>query len=169
MFRLIPILLVLAVTISPAWAQVTSATILGTVTDSTGGVLPGVDVTVTHLDTNSVRMGLTDDTGRYRISQLALGAYEVRAELAGFQTAVRQGLNLNLGQEAVVNLTLSVGAITEQVIVTGAAPLVETTNSAISGLIDDKQIRDLPLNGRSFTELAVLQPGVVTARAAVAA
>ena len=135
-------------------------------TDSTGGVLPGVDVTITHLDTNSVRMGLTDDTGRYRVPQLALGAYEVRAELTGFQTAVRQGLNLNLGQEAVVNLTLSVGSITEQVIVTGAAPLVETTSSEVSGLVDDRQIRDLPLNGRSFTELAVLQPGVVTARAA---
>ena len=166
MLRFIPILLVLAVTISPAWAQVTSATIQGTVTDSTGGVLPGVDITVTHLDTNSVRVGITDDTGRYRLPQLALGAYEVRAELAGFQTAIRQGLNLNLGQEAVVNLTLSVGEITEQVIVTGAAPLVETTNSEVSGLIDDRQIRDLPLNGRSFTELAVLQPGVVTARAA---
>ena len=166
MFRFIPILTILAVTLSPAWAQVTSATILGTVTDSTGGVLPGVDVTITHLDTNSVRMGLTDDTGRYRVQQLALGAYEVRAELAGFQTAVRQGLSLNLGQEAVVNLTLSVGEITEQVIVTGAAPLVETTSSEVSGLVDDRQIRDLPLNGRSFTELAVLQPGVVTARAA---
>ena len=166
MFKLIPILLVFALTLSPAWAQVTSATVLGTVTDSTGGVLPGVDVTITHLDTNSVRMGLTDDTGRYRVPQLALGAYEVRAELTGFQTAVRQGLNLNLGQEAVVNLTLSVGSITEQVIVTGAAPLVETTSSEVSGLVDDRQIRDLPLNGRSFTELAVLQPGVVTARAA---
>jgi hypothetical protein len=83
-------------------------------------------------------------------------ALKVRAELAGFQTAIRQGLTLNLGQEAVVNLTLSVGAITEQVIVTGAAPLVETTSSAVSGLVDDRQIRDLPLNGRSFTELAVL-------------
>ena len=166
MFRLIPILLVMALTLSPAWAQVTSATVRGTVADSTGGVLPGVEVTVTHLDTNTVRMGLTDDTGRYRVPQLALGAYEVRAELAGFQTAVHQGLQLTLGQEAVVNLTLSIGEITEQVIVTGAAPLVETTSSEVSSLVDSRQIRDLPLNGRSFTELAVLQPGVVTARAA---
>ncbi|MDA2933216.1 carboxypeptidase regulatory-like domain-containing protein [Acidobacteria bacterium AH-259-D05] len=166
MFRLFPILLVLTFHFSLAWAQVTTATILGTVTDATGGVLPGVSVTVTHLETNTERNVITDDLGRYRVPQLTLGEYEVTAELVGFQAALRRGLQLTLGQEAVVNITLSVGEITEQVIVTGAAPLVETTNSEVSGLIDDKQIRDLPLNGRSFTELAVLQPGVVTARAA---
>ena len=166
MFKLMPILLVLAVTISPAWTQVTSATILGTVTDSSGGVLPGVEVTVTHLDTNSVRVGITDDTGRYRVSQLSLGAYEVRAELTGFQTAIRQGLQLTIGQQAAINLTMNVGEITEQVIVTEAAPLVETTSSEVSDLVDSAMIRDLPLNGRSFTELAVLSPGVTTARAA---
>ena len=166
MFRLFPILLVLTLNFSLAWAQVTTATIAGTVSDSTGGVLPGVEVTITHLDTNTVRNTITDDTGRYRARELALGGYEVSAELAGFQSFLRQGLELTLGQQAVVNITLSVGAITEQVVVSGAAPLVETTSSEVSGLVGDKKIRDLPLNGRSFTELAVLQPGVVTARAA---
>ena len=134
--------------------------------DDTGGVLPGVELTVTHLDTNTVRTSVTDDLGQYRVSQLPLGDFEVEAALAGFQTSIRRGLQLTLGQEAVVNITMNVGEITEEVIVTGAAPLVETTTSQLSGLIDEREIRDLPLNGRSFTELAVLQPGVVTARAA---
>ncbi len=166
MFRSLSIFLVFTLHFSLAWAQVTTATILGTVQDDTGGVLPGVEITVTHLDTNTVRTSVTDDLGQYRVSQLSLGDFEVEAALAGFQTSIRRGLHLTLGQEAVVNITMSVGAITEEVIVTGAAPLVETTSSEVSGLIDDQQIRDLPLNGRSFTELAVLQPGVVTARAA---
>jgi hypothetical protein len=166
MLKLFPILLVLTFHFSLAWAQVTTATISGVVQDSTGGVLPGVEVNITHLDTNNVRATVTDDTGRYSARALALGRYEVSAELAGFQSFLRQGLELTLGMEAVINITLSVGAITEQVIVSGAAPLVETTSSQVSGLVGDKKIRDLPLNGRSFTELAVLQPGVVTARAA---
>lgn len=166
MFRSISIFLVLTLHFSLAWAQVTTATILGTVSDNTGGVLPGVEITVTHLDTNTVRNSVTGDLGQYRVSQLPLGDYEVESALAGFQTSIRRGLTLTLGQEAVVNITMSVGAITEEVIVTGAAPLVETTSSEVSSLIDSQQIRDLPLNGRSFTELAVLQPGVVTARAA---
>ena len=166
MLRSLCIFLVLTLHFSLAWAQVTTATILGTVSDNTGGVLPGVEITVTHLDTNTVRTSVTDDLGQYRVSQLSLGDFEVQAALPGFQTSIRRGLQLNLGQEALVNITMSIGAISEEVIVTGAAPLVENTSSEVSGLVDSQQIRDLPLNGRSFTELAVLQPGVVTARAA---
>jgi hypothetical protein len=166
MFRSLSIFLVLTFHFSLAWAQVTTATILGTVKDNTGGVLPGVEITVTHLDTNTVRTTVSDDLGQYRVSQLPLGDFEVEAALAGFQTSIRRGLDLGLGQQAVVNITMSVGAITEEVIVTGAAPLVETTSSELTGLVGDKKIRDLPLNGRSFTELALLQPGVVAPRAA---
>lgn len=144
-----------------AFAQVTTATISGTVKDETGGVLPGVTLTVKHLDTEIGRTLVTDEGGRYRVPQLALGNYEVQAELPGFRTGVRSGITLAVGQEAVVNFTLNVGEITEKVVVTGEAPLVETTSSAISGLVDDKKIRDLPLNGRSFEQLALLQTGVV--------
>ena len=158
------VLLVLILT--PAWAQVTTATIAGTVTDESGGVLPGVTVLLTHLDTNTSRTVVTDDLGRYRVRELPLGRYELKAELQGFQTFVRRGLELTLGQEALINVAMKVGAISEEVVVTGAAPLVETTTAQLAGLVDDKKIRDLPLNGRSFTELAVLQPGVVPARAA---
>ena len=155
-----------AALLSPGWAQVTTATILGTVTDESGAVLPGVSVTLTHLDTNSTRTAVSDDSGRYRVPELPLGRYEVKAELQGFQTFLRRGLELTLGQEALINVSMKVGEISEQVVVTGAAPLVETSTAQLAGLVDDKKIRDLPLNGRSFTELAILQPGVVPARAA---
>ena len=110
MFRSLAIFLVFTLHFSLAWAQVTTATILGTVSDNTGGVLPGVEITVTHLDTNTVRNSVTDDLGQYRVSQLPLGDFEVQSALAGFQTFIRRGLHLNLGQEAVVNITMSVGA-----------------------------------------------------------
>jgi hypothetical protein len=104
---------------------------------------------------------ISDDRGSYRAVLLPVGPYEVRAELPGFQTTVRSGLSLTVGREAVVNLELRVGEITEQVFVTGEASLVETTQSTVSDLVDARKIRDLPLNGRDFAQLAMLQAGVV--------
>ena len=149
-----------------ARAQVTTATILGQVRDDSGAVLPGVSLAVRDLDTGITRTVITDDEGRYRASELPLGNYEVQAELVGFQTVVRSGIKLTVGREAVVDIVLKVGEISEKIVVQGEAPLVETTTAQLASLVDDKKIRDLPLNGRSFTELAVLQPGVVPARAA---
>ena len=146
---------------SVAWAQVTRGRLSGTVSDETGALIPGVEVTVNNLDTGGTRTVLTGDEGRYVATDLALGNYEVEATLAGFQTAVRSGILLTLGREIVVDLTLRVGEITERVTVTGEAPLVETTQSTLSDLVDDRTIRELPLNGRSFTELALLQAGAM--------
>jgi len=143
-----------------AYSQNTAGTILGTVSDESGARLPGVTVTITHLDTDIFRSVTTDEAGRYRAPALSLGNYEVKAELMGFRTALRSGIQLTVAAEVVVNLSLSVGTVTEQVNVTGEAPLVEITNATLSGLVDDKKIRDLPLNGRSFEQLAFLQPGV---------
>ena len=143
----------------PALAQ-QSATISGTVTDDTGGILPGVSVIVTHLDTARAREVVTDDEGRYRASNLALGNYQVEAGLTGFQTTIRSGITLTVGQQADIDLALSVGAITERVVVTGDAPLVDTQSSTVTSLVDDRTIRDLPLNGRDFSQLATLQVGV---------
>lgn len=95
-------------------AQQTTGTISGVVQDETGGVLPGVEVTARNTGTGSTRTVISDDEGRYRIPQLAPGEYELRAELAGFQTAVLQEVGLSMAQEAVVTVTLRVGAITEQ-------------------------------------------------------
>ena len=147
--------------ISPVAAQVTTATILGTVSDETGAVLPGVEITVLNQDTGLTRNVISDDRGSYRAVLLPVGPYEVRAELPGFQTTVRSGLSLTVGREAVVNIELLVGEITEQVFVTGEASLVETTQSTVSDLVDARKIRDLPLNGRDFAQLAMLQAGVV--------
>lgn len=141
-------------------AQTTTATVSGAIRDETGGILPGVSVTLRNLDTGLIRSVLTDDEGRYRAPELALGNYEIQAELAGFKTAVRSGIKLTLGREANVDIVLKVGEISEKVVVSGEAAIVETSSAALSSLVDDKKIRDLPLNGRSFTDLALLQEGV---------
>ena len=96
-------------------AQTTTATISGTVKDETGGVIPGIQVTVTNLDTGIVRSLVSDDAGRYRASQLEVGAYEVKGELTGFQTSIRKGIELSVGRSAVVDLTMRVGEISDQV------------------------------------------------------
>jgi len=138
-----------------------SSTILGTVQDETDAVLPGVSVTTTNLDTNQSRTVISDDEGRYRVSQLQSGSYEVQAELSGFSTGVRRPISIAMDSQAVVNFSLRIGQITERVVVTGEAALVETTSAVTSGLVDDRQIRDLPLNGRDFVQLALLQEGIV--------
>jgi hypothetical protein len=145
--------------VSNAYAQSTG-TISGTVTDQTGGVVPGVDVTITNLDTGVTRSVPSDGEGRYQAPSLALGNYEVRAEQPGFNAFVRRGIELTVGRHAVVNLSLSVGDVAEQVTVTGEAPLVETASTELSQLVSSAEIQDLPIQGRNLTELAVLQTGV---------
>ena len=125
-------------------AQGTSASISGTVTDETGGIIPGVTVMLTNLDQGTSRSVVSDDEGRYRAPQLVVGTYEVKGELVGFQTSVRSGIDLNVGRSAVVNLTMSVGSISEQVTVTGEASLVDTTESSLSGLVTVQQVENLP-------------------------
>lgn len=145
-----------------ALAQVTTATILGTIRDSTGAVIPGATVRVKNVETGAVRSATTDSTGRYTVPQLGIGRYELSAEASGFQTTIRSGIELTVGREAMVDFTLQVGSVAEQVTVSGEAPLVEATNATVSNLVSEKAIRELPLNGRSFTDLTAIQPGVVT-------
>ena len=142
-------------------AQQTTGTISGVVKDETGAVLPGVEVTSRNTGTEATRTAISDDEGRYRLPQLAPGEYELRAELAGFQTAVLQNISLSVGQTAVLGVTLQVGEISEQVVVSAEVALVDTTSGSVSALVDTNQIRDLPLNARSFVELAALQEGVI--------
>src|SRR6516162_4569192 len=151
-----------------AFAQVNTGTISGTVQDASGAAIAGAAVTVRHVDTGTSRTVSTDSGGRYNAPDLPLGNYEVQAQQSGFQTEARLGINLTVGREAVVDLSLKVGQISERVLVTGEAPLVETTTSAMSSLVDERTIRDLPLNGRSYDQLSLLQPGVVTMGAGLA-
>lgn len=150
-------------------AQLTTGTISGVVKDASGAVIPDVAVTVRNLDTGITRTVTSDAGGRYHAPNLALGRYETQAQVAGFRSEVRGGITLAVGQEVNVDFTLSIGEVAETVTITAEAPLVETTNAALSGLVDDKAIRDLPLNGRSMGDLILLEPGALEARRGTAA
>ena len=142
-------------------AQLVPAIISGIVADETGGVLPGVSMTVTNLDTGATREVFTNDLGYYRAPDLPLGNYEVQAMLTGFQTGIRRGIRMTVGRQAEVDFQLRVGEVSEEVVVIGEAPMIETRNATLSGLVEGQTILDLPLNGRSFDQLVLLQAGVV--------
>ena len=143
-----------------ARAQV-SASITGRVTDQTGAVISGAKVTAQNEETGLSRSTLTDAAGRYELPALPVGQYEVRASKHGFSERVRSGISLVIGQDATLDLGLAVGNVTEQVKVTGDAALVNATTQNISGLIGEQEIKELPLNGRSFDLLMTLNPGIV--------
>jgi hypothetical protein len=141
-------------------AQIVTGTILGTVTDKTGAVVPGATVTIRNTGTDLTRVVVTDAEGRYREPQLPVGVYEVRAELAGFTTQVRQNVQLTVGSELVINFALELGSVQESVTVTGESPLVQTSSAEVGALVDQRMIQQLPLNARDIQQLAILQPGV---------
>ncbi|MBI3895298.1 MAG: TonB-dependent receptor [Acidobacteria bacterium] len=145
-----------------ALAQVTTGTISGTVSDSTGAVIPGATVTLRNTETGISRTITTNARGRYTAQQLGLGMFEVTAEAPGFQSVVRTGIEMTIGRQATVDFTLQVGAVAERITVTGEAPLLETTNATVADLVSETQMRELPLNGRSFTDLTAIQPGAIT-------
>lgn len=145
----------------PVHGQGFAASITGTVADTSGAVLPGARVTVKNLETGLTRAVEVDASGNYTIPSLPVGAYELTAEKLGFEREVRRGINLVVAQEAAVNLTLQVGSVVQQVTVTEAAPLVNATTTSTSGLISEQQIKELPLNGRSFDQLLTLNVGTV--------
>src|SRR6266404_570428 len=151
-----------------ASAQVSTATISGVVQDQSGASIAGAMVTIRNVETGAARTLTSDSGGRYITPDLSLGNYEVQGQQSGFQTEVRSGITLTVGRESVVNLALKVGQISDKVTITAEAPLVESTTSAMSSLVDERTIRDLPLNGRSYDQLALLQPGVVTMGAGLA-
>jgi len=140
-------------------AQGSTASIAGTVRDASGAVLPGAAVTVKHLETGLTRSAVTDSNGSFNVPSLPVGAYEVTGEHPGFKVEVLRGVELVVGQEAALSLTLQVGGVEQRVNVTEEAPLVNTTLSSTSGLINEQQVKDLPLNGRSFDQLITLNVG----------
>lgn len=126
----------LVILAAPATAQITSATISGTIKDETGGVLPGVDLAVSNLDTGVIRNAVTDENGYYTVPGLAPGRYEARATLQGFATAVHSGMVLEVAQQAGLNLVLKLGTAEETITVTGESPLVDVRSSALSAVVD---------------------------------
>jgi len=139
----------------------TSASISGTVTDSSGAAVAGATVTVQDVNTSFTRSTSTDAAGRYEVLALPVGEYEVRAEKPGFEKEVRRGVRLAVNQAATADLQLQVGEVSQQVTVNADAPPVSTTTGDISGLVGEQQVKYLPLNGRSYDLLMPLNPGVV--------
>jgi hypothetical protein len=139
----------------------TSAAITGRIEDASGLAVAGATVTVKSLETGATRTVTTDETGRYRFPSLRLGPHDVKAEKREFKTAVRTGINLEVGQEAVVNLRLEVGEFVQEVAVSYEAPVVNTTTSEVSGVVGEREVKELPLNGRSFDNLITLNPGAI--------
>jgi hypothetical protein len=153
------LVILLWVGVPVASGQQGTANIQGIASDASGGVLPGVTVTVRNQETGAVRSATTDAAGGYRIAALLPGVYEATAELAGFTSMKREGIRLTVGAEATLDFTLSVGALDESVTVRGELPLVETTRSHVATTISQQQITELPLISRDFLSLATLVPG----------
>jgi hypothetical protein len=153
-------LLLLPVFSSTARGQA-SASITGLVTDPSGAPVPSAAVTAKNLETGASRTSATDDSGRYLLLSLAVGEYELRVAKSGFQDAIRSGIHLVVAQEATVDLTLRIGPVASEVKVTGDAPMLNTTTSDVSGLVDDREVKELALNGRSYDLLLPLNPGIV--------
>jgi len=144
-----------------AHAQSTTSTILGHVRAESEVALPGAEVTARHLESGLVRSTTSDDTGHFTLAALPVGIYEVRASLDRFRPVVRPGIRLVVGEPAVLNLTLVLGGAEDEVTVTQEVSAVRTRSGELSYLVSSETIRDLPLNGRNYTDLAFLQPGVI--------
>ncbi len=148
--------------LAPAvWAQgAATGSISGTIKDTTDAVLPGATVVIKQTDTGATREVVTDQRGRYAAPNLPPGPYEVTASLTGFGRITRSGVRLTVGRDAVIDIALAIGTLQDQVTVVGEAPTVDTRSASTGALISQEQIAGLPLNGRSFIELANLTPGV---------
>jgi hypothetical protein len=143
-----------------AYGQVTGATLSGTVRDQSGGVLPAASISIRNVATGVTRAVKADTAGFYSAPNLLPGNYEITAAAPGFASEVQNGVTLTVGAEQVLNFALQIGQVTQTVQVTAEAPTVQLASSAISAVVSATTVRELPLNGRSWTDLAALQPGV---------
>ncbi len=142
------------------WAQGTTATILGTVTDQSGAAVPAASVQVKNTGTGATVTVESDAQGRYTAPDLTVGGYEMQASKVGFQTVLRKGVTLTIGSQPVVDFALQVGQSQQTVTVEADVTQVETSTSTVSSLVDQRQMAELPLNGRNFESLILLAPGV---------
>ena len=152
-------LLVLSLLASPAFPQVAQSELRGTVVDESGGALPGVTVTATQVETGTSRTTVTTETGTYVMPALPVGTYNIKAELSGFSTLLKEGIRLAVGDSATLNFTLKVATVQETITVAGESPLVDTKKSELAGRVEQGQIENLPLNGRDWLGLVALVPG----------
>ena len=154
--------LLLALTLSSAaGAQVVGASVAGTVRDQTGAVLPGASVTITNIETGAKRTAVSDESGRYAVPSIPVGLYQIRAGKTGFQSQVKTGIQLVVGESSVIDLSLPVGPVAQDVTVVEVIPPVNLSTQDTSGLVSERQVKELPLNGRSYDQLITLNPGTV--------
>jgi hypothetical protein len=154
-------LVLLALSVLRCCAQVVGAAIEGTVSDSTGAGLPEVTVLISNLETGTQRKLVTDAGGRYSAPSISVGKYHVTASKEGFQTQVRTGIELVVGQRSTVDLSLPIGELRQVVTIEEAPTPVAVSTQSTSGLVSERQVKDLPLNGRSYDELMTMNPAVV--------
>ncbi len=151
----------------PMYSQVVGGTILGTITDPTGAAIPSTKIVIKNVATGVITTVTTNAQGIYNAPNLLPGTYEATISAAGFESVVQSGIALAVGGQQVLNVTMKVGEVTQRVEVSEIAPDVQLASSTISGVIDSNTVLQLPLNGRSWTDLATLQAGVSTIRAIV--
>src|SRR6202166_2371984 len=147
---------------APAVSQVTGATLSGLVTDASGATIANASVSAKNLATGEERAVVTNAEGFYTVPNLLPGSYDVSVTAPQFQKIVRRGITLTVGAQQALNISLKPGAVTQVVEVMGAPPDVQTTSSAVSSTVDSRTVRELPLNGRDWTTLATLEPGVTS-------
>jgi len=146
---------------APLFSQTTTGRIIGNVHDQTGAAVAGATLTITDVQRGTVRSANTDGSGGYVVSNLQPGLYSVRAEAKGFKTVERRGIQVEVATDLTVEIELPPGDVKETVVVTSEAPLVNTTSSVLGGTLSNKEINDLPLNGRNYENLLQLRPGVM--------
>src|ERR1700681_2507811 len=158
---LLPVFLAMCILLaSRVGAQTSGATLSGTVADQSGGVVPQATISIKNVATSITRSNTTSAAGFYSTPNLLPGIYEVKAEAQGFTSKIQTGVNLTVGEQQVLNFTLQVGQMSQTVEVNTEAPNVDLASSTISAVVSSTTVRELPLNGRSWTDLATLQPGV---------
>ena len=155
-----PLLLMLVLHAAPVGAQFDAATIVGTVKDDSGGVIPGATVTLTNVETGITATRVSDENGNYEFQTVRIGRYKVTAELEGFSVALADNVQATVGARQRVDFTMKPGALSETIEVVGAATRLETDSSQRSTVITGQQAVELPLNGREYSTLALLTPGV---------
>ncbi len=145
----------------PLFSQTNTGRILGSVSDKTGAAVKGATVTITDVLRGTVRTLTTDDAGTYAAPNLVPSTYKVRVEAKGFTAVVRDNVQLEVAKDVLIDISLSPGNVTETVVVSGEVPMLNTTSATLGGTLSNKEINDLPLNGRNYENLLQLRPGVV--------
>src|SRR6266480_5953338 len=158
-FHVLAIVFSLITALARMGAQTTTGSIVGTVSDPSGAVISGANITVNNMDTGIAVKAASDSTGNYVVTPLSVGRYSVTAEAAGFKKSVRTDITVNVQDRVRVDVALEVGAVTDTVEVQASAPLLQTDTSYLGQVVESQRIVDLPLNGRYFSRLAILTAG----------